>query len=204
MLDNFPTKIDPRVNRTRQLLEQALSDLLTKKRFSQITVQDITEKAAVNRATFYAHFEDKYSLLNYSVRKTFQAMLDAKLPPNPQLTRQNLRLLCLTSCAYIDSFIGNCVLSTQRLDHFLMVSQVQLLIHETLLGWVQQTDLPADSPAPEQVAMIFSGALFGASFRWVQMGRPISAEAWADSLLLLLINGLDGYLQAESAGVMAV
>ncbi|MBK8823892.1 MAG: TetR family transcriptional regulator [Anaerolineales bacterium] len=30
-------------------------------------MQDVTDKAQVNRATFYAHFQDKYALLDYSI-----------------------------------------------------------------------------------------------------------------------------------------
>ncbi len=53
---------DPRVKRTRQLLLQAFMALLEEKQhIYSISVQDIAERATVNRATFYAHFEDKYS-----------------------------------------------------------------------------------------------------------------------------------------------
>ena len=54
---------DPRVKRTRKLINQAFFDLMNEKGFQAITVQDITDRAEVNRATFYAHYEDKYDLL---------------------------------------------------------------------------------------------------------------------------------------------
>lgn len=55
---------DPRVKRTRQALLQAFVALLEEKQnFHSISVQDIAERATVNRATFYDHFEDKYALL---------------------------------------------------------------------------------------------------------------------------------------------
>jgi AcrR family transcriptional regulator len=47
--------MDPRVRRTRKLLQDALRSLLFERRFSRISVQDIAERATVNRATFYAH-----------------------------------------------------------------------------------------------------------------------------------------------------
>jgi AcrR family transcriptional regulator len=51
---------DPRVKRTRQLLLQAFTAVLAEKRsIPSITIRDITQRATVNRATFYAHFEDK-------------------------------------------------------------------------------------------------------------------------------------------------
>ena len=64
-------QMDPRVRRTRQLLQQALDKLLQTKDFENISVQDIAEAATVNRATFYDHFADKFALLEYSVAAEF-------------------------------------------------------------------------------------------------------------------------------------
>ncbi len=54
---------DLRVRRTRKLLQKALLESATEKGFAHVTVRDITERAMVNRATFYRHYEDKYDLL---------------------------------------------------------------------------------------------------------------------------------------------
>src|SRR5215212_5271899 len=50
---------DPRVRWTKQRLQQAFLDLARIKNFDALTVKDITERAEVNRATFYAHFDNK-------------------------------------------------------------------------------------------------------------------------------------------------
>src|SRR5689334_20908002 len=89
-------KDDPRSKRTRRLLQDAFTDLMSTKKFNEISVQDITARAEVNRATFYAHFEDKYELLNSRIRDSFQNLLDDKLPENPTFTIANLRILALT------------------------------------------------------------------------------------------------------------
>jgi AcrR family transcriptional regulator len=54
---------DLRVRRTRKLLQKALLDAASEKGFAHVTVRDIAERAMVNRATFYRHYEDKYDLL---------------------------------------------------------------------------------------------------------------------------------------------
>ncbi|MBC6445896.1 TetR/AcrR family transcriptional regulator [Actinokineospora xionganensis] len=56
-------KTDRRSRRTQQLLMRALMDLLRRKRYHAITVQDIVDEADVGRSTFYAHFTDKDDLL---------------------------------------------------------------------------------------------------------------------------------------------
>ncbi len=60
---------DPRVKRTRKLLQAALIELLAEKSFEAITVHDIAERSTINRATFYAHFVDKYALLATWIRE---------------------------------------------------------------------------------------------------------------------------------------
>jgi AcrR family transcriptional regulator len=54
---------DRRVQRTRQLLQDALVSLMVEKGYEDTTVQDIIDRANVGRATFYAHFADKDTLL---------------------------------------------------------------------------------------------------------------------------------------------
>jgi len=48
--------------RTDRAIIQALITLLKIKSFESITVQDILDETPVNRATFYAHFHDKYEI----------------------------------------------------------------------------------------------------------------------------------------------
>jgi AcrR family transcriptional regulator len=60
---------DLRVRRTRKLLQKALLEAASEKGFAHVTVRDITERAMVNRATFYRHYEDKYDLLAHYIKE---------------------------------------------------------------------------------------------------------------------------------------
>ncbi len=68
-MSSEPRKLDPRVIRTRQMLRNALIELIGEKGFSAISVQDITQRATLNRATFYLHYRDKEDLLAQSVEE---------------------------------------------------------------------------------------------------------------------------------------
>ena len=91
-------KLDPRVKRTRQLILRAFEDLLAEKNFESISVQDVTEKAEINRATFYAHFHDKYALLDHSVRQIFRHEIEKRSLNACHYTPENLRNLVLAVC----------------------------------------------------------------------------------------------------------
>src|SRR6478752_4286669 len=60
---------DRRVRRTERLLKQAFRELVAEKGFAAVTVRYIAERADVNRGTFYAHFPDKYALLDLAIRE---------------------------------------------------------------------------------------------------------------------------------------
>ena len=55
--------MDRRVQRTRDVLHQALISLMIEKGYEVITVQDIIDRANVGRSTFYAHYVGKQDLL---------------------------------------------------------------------------------------------------------------------------------------------
>lgn len=58
-------KGDLRSKRTEKALNDAMSALLGRRNFRKITVSDICEESLISRATFYAHFSDKYSFLTW-------------------------------------------------------------------------------------------------------------------------------------------
>ncbi|MDP5274107.1 TetR/AcrR family transcriptional regulator [Chengkuizengella axinellae] len=60
-------KKDRRVQRTRNLLHEALQDLMVEKGYEAITVQDLIDRANIGRSTFYSHFVDKEELLAENV-----------------------------------------------------------------------------------------------------------------------------------------
>jgi AcrR family transcriptional regulator len=56
-------KIDRRIIRTRLALRQTLMELIRKKGYDGISVEEIVQRANVGRATFYTHYRDKEDLL---------------------------------------------------------------------------------------------------------------------------------------------
>jgi AcrR family transcriptional regulator len=59
--DNRRT-VDRRVRRTRDSLGDALVALIQERKFEDITVQDVLDRAGVGRSTFYVHYRDKEDL----------------------------------------------------------------------------------------------------------------------------------------------
>jgi AcrR family transcriptional regulator len=73
--------LDRRIQRTRQYLRNALIQLIQEKGFDAITIQDLTDRASLNRATFYLHYRDKYDLLEQSINEVIDELI-AKIMPS--------------------------------------------------------------------------------------------------------------------------
>lgn len=173
--------MDPRVRRTLQVLRQALTELLGEKDFYKITVGDITSRAGVNRATFYAHFDDKQALVNFAVQERFQELLDDTLPPEPTFSPDNLHLLTLAVCDFLAAFVDHCAPSERGNRTPVLATQVQTRLYDVLLEWIGQS-------APDVTAMAISWMIYGVAFQWAHGKRDLSAAHLADQLLPLLVR----------------
>ena len=94
-------RVDPRVKRTRELIVRAFNELVAEKGHTGLTVQEIAERATINRATFYAHFTDQYELFDYVISEAFRKELRRRLPDSPGLSEENLKALVLAACDYL-------------------------------------------------------------------------------------------------------
>jgi hypothetical protein len=73
-MESNQTKLDRRIRRTQQIIEDAFLSICLERDFGDIIVKDITERANVNRSTFYAHYQDKYELLDKIVNEKLSTL----------------------------------------------------------------------------------------------------------------------------------
>lgn len=79
-------KEDRRIRRTQRLLKESLVALMSEKPFKNITIKDITERADLNRGTFYLHYADPYDLLmdmENGVLEDFQELINLSVQAQP-------------------------------------------------------------------------------------------------------------------------
>lgn len=68
------------MKKTKEIIIDAFWQLLEEKPFNKITVQNIVERCALNRNTFYYHFQDIPNLAEYTVNygqmKSFKTIMN--------------------------------------------------------------------------------------------------------------------------------
>jgi AcrR family transcriptional regulator len=181
-------KNDPRFKRTRSLIEGAFMEVVTEKGFQALSVQDITEKAGVNRATFYAHFPDKYALLDHTVRQGFRQELEKRTLNVCTFSMENLRALIVTVCEYTSAARSHCNPPSQQFES-VMETQVKEQVQELIRNWIEKLGTNVDSKI---AATATSWAIYGLAMQWSRENsrKRRSAETFADQVLPLIAGNL--------------
>ena len=178
------TTLDPRVRRTRQLLHDALERLLETKDFEAISIQEITDAATLNRATFYDHYSDKATLLRCVVALRFQALLDARGVQFDGSCGTAIRAIALGVCDYLAGLTTGKGGERRPLDPHLEFAVSTVVKHLILDGLRDHTSNP---PVPlEMAAAAMSWAIYGGAREWLEAAERASSESAATAILALV------------------
>ena len=106
------TKVDPRIIRTKKLLVEVSRGFSREKNVSNYC-KDITERATVNRATFYAHFTDKYDILDYTLSETILKDLNDTLSISDVINEIVISNLFVSIAHYMVEVQESCKLNSE-------------------------------------------------------------------------------------------
>jgi AcrR family transcriptional regulator len=187
---------DPRIRRTRKLLQGALGDLMQTKSFDEISVQDITEAATVNRATFYDHYTDKFALLEALAAGGFHELLDARQVRYDTGCPAAVGPIVLAACDYLTQVHAGGVCDRQTAFEPLMDAAIVAAIRRLLIEGMQRAEHATTLPL-EMVATSVSWAICGGVKQWFSMPERPPAEAVVQQLLALVLPMLEAANMAE-------
>jgi AcrR family transcriptional regulator len=185
-------RTDRRIQRTRQALRKALSELIKEKGYDSISVEEITQRANLGRATFYLHYKDKEDLLvdefselaNERARTLSQVPFSAWLPDleNPEHTPENKPsepFLTVFQHVADNADIYRILLKNEKSDRLL--GRIRKIIAQSITEFMQ-TKVESD-PIPlllevpiDLLAAYFSGALLSCVDWWLGQGSTYSPE----------------------------
>lgn len=189
---------DPRVKRTRQLLLQSFMELIEqKKNIYSISVQDITDRATVNRATFYAHFEDKYAFLECWMRQKFQKKLERELPNHSISNMSSLRSLIQIVFDFL-ALTRQYMIRTPENSPYepLFESAIHKELYQLLFTWLsEEAKAPEAKKAVESTALLISWGILGTAIQWSRDPEHRPAEEMVQELLVVVAAGLAPVLE---------
>lgn len=162
---------DRRVQRTKAALVGAFVHLVLDRRYDQITVADIVERAGVGRSTFYEHYDNKDELLTEGLMGPFSVLAD-------MITGACDPLQVLET---IEHFWEN-----RRVGNVLFSGPTRQLVTRTLASAIEQRlQAPAGSSAalpPPLVSAYLASAQIGLLSEWLSGHTSCPPAVVADAL----------------------
>jgi len=184
-------KEDRRIQRTRRLLRDALFTLIVERGYEMITVEEITERANVGRATFYAHYKDKEDLLLSSLEEIFYETA-ATIGPISEETFQAGEKppaqLAFEHMAQHHQLYR--VLLNERGAAVISLRILELLANISRRYTVGQLDVARSLLPLELLAYHLAGSLFALLMWWLNNDMPYSPEHMAKIFQHLAVPGL--------------
>jgi len=177
-------KIDPRAARTRILIQEAFLSLASEKSFEAITVKDIVERANVNRSTFYAHFDDKYTLLDQLLSEAFTSDISSKFQSNEQLNEDTLKAVIVALCNYHEDINTHCNKIYKSVSSF-MDNKIQHKLQELIALMLTNTaniDV-IDQENLDLLSIMISASIYGATSYWYNQEKRISSKELSYNIL---------------------
>jgi AcrR family transcriptional regulator len=164
---------DPRILRSRRMLTEALVRLLAQKEFEDISIQEITDEATLNRATFYLHYPDKNALLQSMTAARFRDLI-ARRGLSFTDCDGALRAIALGVCDYLAETTA---CPTQLAKMPLEGSIIPAVEGMFLVGAAHHE--MASGVDSALLATTAAWAVFGAARRWFQTPDRVPAEEMA-------------------------
>jgi len=193
MLQEQCDRLDPRVRRTRQLLQDALRRLLEQKGFDNISVQDITEAATLNRATFYAHYPDKFALLEELIRISFLQRLAERNAGFDGTCSSAFKAIINAVCDYLLEVQKSHSSDRLQFEPFVeatVIDQIRLVLLDGFRKHPQERRI-----SPEMIAAAASWTIYGAVKQWVYTPDRCTAEDFVSIAIELVQPVLAAGLQ---------
>jgi AcrR family transcriptional regulator len=176
-------RLDRRVQRTRKLLREALMELILEEGYDSISIQDITDKANLGRATFYLHFKDKDDLL----LDVMDQMMSDFMDQVPQLSTAQWQLQDNKAIEKLFDFaadhydlyriliIGSGGITASRQLHHRVAKNIENEIQSE----IEQTGVEPLVP-PHFLANHFAGSLLSLIYWWLDNDLPYDVGQMAE------------------------
>ena len=180
---------DLRIRRTHKFLQEATIELITEKGFDALTVGDIAERAMINRATFYRHYQDKYDLVAKIFEDITSELVENMKPFHKDPARsktENLPDIWVQFFEHVAEHArlyramlgknGSSWFAARMREHIIKI----MLEQEQRWKYQMSSTRPIDSAMPQELpAMQLSHVLIGTIVWWLESEKSYTARQMA-------------------------
>ncbi|WHY93321.1 TetR/AcrR family transcriptional regulator C-terminal domain-containing protein [Neobacillus cucumis] len=185
MTDQEKPRKDPRILRTRQLIKEALIDLLQEVDINKITVNRIAERATINRVTFYLHYKDIPDMLEKMAQEMAEdiesIMGSTKGDQNTDKNIDFVKLETLLEYIAKNYKFYKVVLNSRRSPIF--TERLLTILTKAITEKTANNKLKNNNDIPRDIAIWYgSSALIGTIVVWLRNDMPYTPQFLAKQL----------------------
>lgn len=176
--------MDRRIQKTKDAITEAFVGLMAEKDFEQITINEIADRANVNRGTVYLHYVDKYDLLDQCI-ETHLNQLFQSCSPDEDTTDFSSKASILHTFEYLEqhAFFYSTMLTNKGIPAFR-----NRLLAMALHSLREQIDMSGINQNMNQEVLVqfLASAAVGVLEWWITHSMPYPAKDMVEQFWLLL------------------
>ena len=189
-----------RVMETKDKIKDAFYELYATKKIERISIKEITEKAQLNRGTFYVYYKDIYDLLEKSEDEFIEELINKIKGVATMILRDEDILAFLPPLEFYQRYAKylRVLLGHNGDPHFIF--KIKTIIKKTLKELIQQENVPT-VPHMDYVMEYMASAQIGLISYWMQNDMDLSIEEIGGMSKQFILHGPIGFLKRQPAGL---
>jgi AcrR family transcriptional regulator len=179
------SEVDRRIKKNQAAIMNAVMQLIVEKDFEKITINEIAERADVNRGTIYSHYADKYDLLDKCIEAQLEHLIEScytvdETEPYPSKSSllRTLEQIEKNALFYMTLLRSKGVLSFRN--------HLQEMMNKRIMEQIDESNLSLDEMSKQISVQFLSSAIVGVIQWWLTHTMPCSAKEIAEQLWSLL------------------
>lgn len=177
-------KMDLRIQKTYLSLHNAFVSLLEEKRFEDITVNELCDRAMIRRTTFYKHFADKYDYFSFYMREVTASFRQQVTPDIAQSgTQVYLTYMVRQLAGFLrqhEKLVQNIKLSSM---FPVLLNMLVDQISADIAGLIRKNARePVEKAEIDGIAAFYAGGLTNLLFQYVKQDIPVDEDHVARTL----------------------
>ncbi|WP_195989674.1 TetR/AcrR family transcriptional regulator [Clostridium sp. D53t1_180928_C8] len=195
--------MDRRILKTRGIIKNSFIELVNEIGFEKVTVKNITEKANINRGTFYLHYKDKYDLLEKSQNEILNEINEIIILASQEVKNSlstnsnsigNIKPFLVRLYTYIgeNAELMPIILNSNENSSF--INEFKSLIQCYIVNFISNNHKLNKEISSKYMLEIVSSIHIGVIQKWISDGIIESPEEIASMLSSIINNFLKTFL----------
>ena len=185
-----------RVTETKERIKNAFFDLYGEKKIDRISIKEITDRAQLNRGTFYVYYKDIYDLLEKTEDELIAELVGKLRSLIPKILREE----------DLDPFLPPLEFY-QRYSKFLkillgvngdpnFIHKIKAILKKTLRELLLKEQIP-EVENMEYIMEFISSAQIGIISHWLVNDMELSTYELGEMIKKILLHGPVGYMKMQ-------